>query len=35
MVLITEVLQGGIAILLPENKLPHWFIKYVVNKINL
>ncbi|PUV24045.1 hypothetical protein [Sphingobacterium athyrii] len=34
MVLIAEVLHGGITILLPENKFPNWFIKYVVNKIN-
>ncbi|MEZ0452817.1 zeta toxin family protein [Sphingobacterium thalpophilum] len=34
MVLIAEVLHGAITILLPENKLPNWFIEYVVNKIN-
>lgn len=34
MVLIAEVLRGGITILLPENKLPNWFIQYVVNKID-
>lgn len=34
MVLIAEVLRGGVTILLPENKLPNWFIQYVVNKID-
>jgi len=34
MVLIAEVLRGGVTVLLPENKLPNWFIQYVVNKID-
>jgi Uncharacterized protein conserved in bacteria len=34
MILIAEVLRGGVTILLPENKLPNWFIQYVVNKID-
>jgi len=34
MVLIAEVFRGEVTILLPENKLPNWFIQYVVNKID-
>ncbi len=34
MVLIAEVSRGGVTILVPENKLPNWFIQYVVNKID-
>jgi len=34
MVLIAEVFRGEVTILLPENKLPNWFIQCVVNKID-
>lgn len=33
MLLVAEVLQGELTILVEEEKLPNWFIEYIVNKM--
>lgn len=33
MELIAELEKGGIEILVAKNKVPNWFIEYVINKL--